>query len=78
MEAGVDVVPLTDEVVREAAAQCGALGCSFYDALAPACAVLLGATLVSADARAHSAFPGVRLIERSADNEPGPRIAPGP
>lgn len=62
MEAGVDVIPLTDEVVREAAVQCSALGCSFYDALAPACAVLLGATLVSADVRAHSAFPGVRLI----------------
>jgi predicted nucleic acid-binding protein len=52
----------TNEVVREAAVQCELLGCSFYDALAPALAVLLGATLVSADARAHSRFPGVRLI----------------
>lgn len=62
MDAGIDVVPLTDEVVREAAAQCDALGCSFYDALAPAAASLLGATLVSADARAHGRYPGVRLI----------------
>lgn len=62
MDAGVDIIPLTDEVVREAAAQCATLGCSFYDALAPACAALLGATLVSADARAHSDFPRVRLI----------------
>jgi predicted nucleic acid-binding protein len=60
--AGIDVVPLTDEVVREAALQCEALGCSFYDALAPAVASLLGATLVSADARAHGAYAGVRLI----------------
>lgn len=59
---GVDVVPLTDEVVREAAFQCEALGCSFYDSLAPAVASLLGATLVSADARAHGGYPGVQLI----------------
>ncbi|PKQ21016.1 MAG: hypothetical protein CVT66_01990 [Actinobacteria bacterium HGW-Actinobacteria-6] len=61
-DAGVSIVPLTDEVVREAARQCGLLGCSFYDALAPACAALLGATLVSADARAHGAYPDVQLI----------------
>jgi hypothetical protein len=35
---GIAVLPLSDEVVAEAAAQCDALGCSFYDALAPACA----------------------------------------
>ncbi|TDB37657.1 MAG: PIN domain-containing protein [Actinobacteria bacterium] len=61
-DAGVSVVPLTDEVVREAARQCGLLGCSFNDALAPACAALLGATLVSADARAHGEYPDVQLI----------------
>ncbi len=61
-DAGVSVVPLTDEVVREAARQCGLLGCSFYDALAPACAALLGATLVSADARVHGEYPDVQLI----------------
>lgn len=60
--ADLDVVPLTDEVVREAAVQCERLGCCFYDALAPAVASLLGATLVSADARAHGSYPGVRLI----------------
>lgn len=60
--AGIDIVPLTDDVVREAAVQCEALGCSFYDALAPAIASLLGATLVSADARAHGGYPGVQLI----------------
>lgn len=60
---GISIVPLTPEVIAEAAHQCDTLGCSFYDALAPACAVLLGATLASADVRAHGAFPGVLLIE---------------
>jgi predicted nucleic acid-binding protein len=60
---GITIVPLTDAVVVEAARQCDVLGCSFYEALAPACAVLLEATLASADARAHGAFPGVLLIE---------------
>lgn len=62
LDAGITLVPLSDDVVREAAAQCAALRCTFYDALAPAVASLLGATLVSADARAHSTFPGVELI----------------
>jgi len=61
-QAGIAVIPLTDEVVREAARQCSVLGCTFYDALAPACATLLSATLVSADAKAHGRYPGVRLI----------------
>jgi len=38
------------------------LGCSVYDAAAPTLAQLLGVQLVSADSRAHSTFPGVRLI----------------
>lgn len=61
-DASLSVIPLTDEVVREAARQCALLGCSFYDALAPACAALLGATLVSANSRAHGSYPDVRLI----------------
>lgn len=59
---GVVLVPLGGEIVAEAAAQCEALGCSFYDALAPALATLLDATLVSADARAHASYPGVQLV----------------
>jgi predicted nucleic acid-binding protein len=59
---GIAVVPLSSEVVAEAATQCEALKCSFYDALSPACAALLGATLASADARAHGAYPDVLLI----------------
>lgn len=65
-DSGIAVLPLSDEVVAEAAAQCDTLGCSFYDALAPACASLLGATLASADERAHGAYPGVHLIPRPA------------
>lgn len=38
------------------------LGCSTYDAAAPVLADRFGGTLVSADARAHAGFPGVRLI----------------
>lgn len=60
---GVAVIPLSDDVVVEAARQCDVLGCSFYDALAPACASILHATLVSADVRAHGAYPGVYLVE---------------
>lgn len=59
---GMTIIPLTDEVIAEAARQCEALGCSFYDSLAPACATLLGATLASADERAHGAYPDVLLI----------------
>ena len=59
---GIAVLPLTDEVIAETAHQCEVLGCSFYDALAPACASLLGATLASADERAHGAYPDVHLI----------------
>jgi len=61
-KARLDIVPLTDDVVCEAATQCERLGCSFYDALAPAVASLLDATLVSADFKAHSGYPGVELI----------------
>jgi predicted nucleic acid-binding protein len=61
-DSGIAIIPLTSEVVTEAAVQCEALGCSFYDALSPACAALLGAELASADARAHGAYPDVLLI----------------
>lgn len=38
------------------------LGCSFYDAVAPALAESLDAPLVSADRRAHATWPGVMLL----------------
>jgi len=60
--ADLTVVGMDDTVARAAFEQCGSLGCTFYDALAPALAALLGATLYSADARAHGGFEGVRLL----------------
>lgn len=60
---GITILPLTDDVIVEAAHQSESLKCSFYDALAPACAVLLDARLATADRRAHGAFPDVLLIE---------------
>ena len=59
---GITILQLSDEVVVEAVRQCEVLVCSFYDSLAPACASLFGATLASADARAHGAYPGVHMI----------------
>lgn len=61
--AGIAMLPLTDEVVAEAARQCDLLGCSFYDALAPACAALLGGTLATADSHAHGEYPDVLIVE---------------
>jgi len=60
--AGLTSVTLDDELASAAFDQCRALGCSFHDALAPALAQLLGAVLHSADAKAHTGFPGVRLV----------------
>jgi predicted nucleic acid-binding protein len=61
-DSGITIVPLTDDVIREAARQCDLLGCSFYDSLAPACASLLDATFASADTRAHGGYPGVEIV----------------
>jgi predicted nucleic acid-binding protein len=41
---------------------CGHLGCTMYDAAAPALAARLGCALVSADRRAHAGVDGVRII----------------
>jgi len=61
--ADLTVIGLDDEVAAAAFEQCRILGCSFYDALAPALAVLLGATLYSADKRAHDRYPGVVVLD---------------
>ncbi len=60
--ADLTVVGLDDTLAAAAFDQCRVLGCSFYDALAPALATVLGATLCSADTRAHAEFPGVMLV----------------
>lgn len=61
-KADLTVVGLDDTVATAAFEQCTSLSCSFYDALAPAIAARSGATLVSADVRAHSGFDGVVLL----------------
>lgn len=56
------VVPLGDELVGAAARARATLGCALYDAFSAGLAELLEAPLYSADARAHGAYPGVRLL----------------
>lgn len=51
-----------DQLIGAAIEQSEALGCDLYDAFPAALASLLDAPLYSADARAHSRFPGVVLI----------------
>lgn len=62
MAADLTVIGLDDDLATAAFEQCRILGCCFYDALAPALSVLLGATLYSADRRAHGLFPDVVLL----------------
>ncbi|MHB1017419.1 MAG: type II toxin-antitoxin system VapC family toxin [Coriobacteriia bacterium] len=53
----------SDEVLfAETLRVAGTLGCTLYDAAAPALAARLGCPLVSADRRAHGRVEGVRLI----------------
>jgi len=59
---GLTSIGLDDRLAEAALRMCEDLGCSFYDALAPAVAREIGATLYSADERAHSKVEGVRLI----------------
>lgn len=60
--AGLTTVGLDDVLAASALQHCRLLRCSFYDAIAPALAEALSATLVSADERAHGDVPGVQLI----------------
>lgn len=61
-QARLTAIGLDDRLAEAAFRQVERLGCSFYDALAPALAFELGARLVSADARAHRGVTGVRLL----------------
>ena len=58
----VSVVEVGATLVHEALTVRGELGCSFYDAVAPALARELAARLCSADVRAHGAWPEVMLL----------------
>ena len=62
MLSDLQVHALSPELVGEAARQCALLGCTLYDALSPALAVLLGGELVSADRCAHGGFEHVRIL----------------
>lgn len=62
LDTHIELVAPEPVVVHSAIAQARTLGCSLYDAFAPGLAVLLGATLYSADAKAHGAFPDVVLV----------------
>lgn len=61
-DAGVVVLPLTDALMRAAINVQARLGCSLYDATSVAVADLAGATLYSADSRAHGTVPGAVII----------------
>ena len=58
----VSVVEVGAALVHEALAVREELGCSFYDAIAPALARELDARLCSADVRAHGGWPEVMLL----------------
>ena len=61
-DAMLTVVRLDDTLAAAAFDQVERLGCTFYDALAPALAGLLGGTLYSADQRAHSGVSDAVLL----------------
>ncbi len=58
----LNVVALEADLVAAAVAQREVLSCSLYDAFSAGLASQLRAPLVSADARAHGAYPQVRLL----------------
>lgn len=61
-DAGVILGRADEQLVATALVVADELGCDYYDALAPALARLLGATLVSADRRAHGGFGDVVIV----------------
>lgn len=60
--AGLLVAGSDEALLAETLAIAGDLGCTLYDAAAPALAARLGCPLISADRRAHGRVEGVRLI----------------
>ncbi len=60
--AGVLVGRVDAELVNTALRVSEEFGCTYYDALAPALARLVGGTLVSADRRAHAGIPGALIV----------------
>jgi len=60
--AGIVVAGVDGALLAATIDVAASLGCTLYDAAAPALAARLGCPLVSADARAHRRIQGVRLI----------------
>ncbi|MDO8847580.1 MAG: type II toxin-antitoxin system VapC family toxin [Coriobacteriia bacterium] len=60
--AGVLVASSDEALLADTLEVASSLGCTLYDAAAPALAARLGCPLVSADKRAHARVAGVRLI----------------
>jgi predicted nucleic acid-binding protein len=59
---GMVVAGVDSRLVADTLKTAARLGCTLYDAAAPALAARLGCTFVSADARAHRHVESVRLI----------------
>jgi predicted nucleic acid-binding protein len=59
---GPVIVPTDSAQISRIVALSRQLDCTLYDAAAPALAEVLGAQLVTADARAHRDYPGARII----------------
>ena len=58
----IHVREIGDGLMRDALAVRDRLGCSLYDAVAPALAERLEARFYSADERAHGAWPGAEFV----------------
>ncbi|MBN2847859.1 MAG: type II toxin-antitoxin system VapC family toxin [Coriobacteriia bacterium] len=58
----ITVREVGDALVTDSMRIADRLGCSLYDAVAPALAASLDAPLISADRRAHAEWPGVVLL----------------
>ncbi|MBE0417840.1 MAG: type II toxin-antitoxin system VapC family toxin [Coriobacteriia bacterium] len=58
----ISVREVGDSLMRDAFDLRDRYGCALYDAVSPALAAQLGATLYSADHRAHGAMPDVAII----------------
>lgn len=60
--AGIVVAGADPALIDETVGVAASLGCTVYDAAAPALAARLGCPLVSADVRAHRRVDGVHLV----------------
>ena len=61
-EDDITVVGIDDPLIEAMLDVCAEVGCTFYDAAAPALARRLGAPFVSADRRAHGDLEDVEII----------------